>query len=162
VTDRREPPEVLEVMQVLWALTHALEARSKRMQRDLGVTGPQRLLLRIIGNSPGCAPGEAARRLSLDPGTVSRLVAGLERRGMVRRKRDPVDGRRQRLMLTRRGAEIHGRRGGTVEGAVLDALSGAAAGEVRASRRFLRRLTESLTVATSGESSGSAPSTARR
>lgn len=162
MTARREPPEVLEVMQVLWALTHALEARSKRMQRDLGITGPQRLLLRIIGNSPGCAPGEAARRLSLDPGTVSRLVAGLERVGMIRRDRDPADGRRQRLTLTRRGAEMNGHHGGTVEGAVRDALAGATAGEVRASRRFLRRLTGSLSVVRCGGSSGSAPSTARR
>ena len=75
--------DVLDVMQVLWALAHALEARSKRMQRDLGVTGPQRLLLRVVGQSPGCGPGEAARRLSLNPGTVSRLAAGLERRKLV-------------------------------------------------------------------------------
>ena len=33
-------PDVLDVMQVLWALAHALEARSKRMHRDLGNHGP--------------------------------------------------------------------------------------------------------------------------
>lgn len=30
----------LRFMQTLWALVHALEVRSKRMARTLGVTGP--------------------------------------------------------------------------------------------------------------------------
>jgi DNA-binding MarR family transcriptional regulator len=139
-------PDVLEVMQVLWALAHALEARSKRMQRDLGVTGPQRLLLRVVGESPGCAPGAAARRLSLDPGTVSRLVAGLERLGLARREVDRLDGRKQRLTLTRRGLALNAHHGGTVEGAVREALAAATPGEVRLATRFVRRLTESLSV----------------
>jgi DNA-binding MarR family transcriptional regulator len=143
-------PDVLEVMKVLWALAHALEARSKRMQRDLGVTGPQRLLLRVVGQSPGCGPGEAARRLSLNPGTVSRLATGLERRKLVRREVDPVDGRKQRLVLTTRGQLLNGLHRGTVEGAVRKAIVGATASEVRLARKFIRRLTESLTVPGAG------------
>lgn len=138
--------DVLEVMQVLWALAHALEARSKRMQRDLGITGPQRLLLRVVGELPGCAPGAAARRLSLNPGTVSRLVAGLERRKLVRREMDQGDARKQRLTLTARGKTLNGQHRGTVEGAVREALAGAPPSEVRLARKFIRRLTESLTV----------------
>jgi DNA-binding MarR family transcriptional regulator len=80
--------DVLDVMQALWALAHALEARSKRMHRDIGITGPQRLLLRVVGQSPGCGPGAAARRLSLDPGTVTRLAAGLEKRKLLLREVD--------------------------------------------------------------------------
>ena len=142
--------DVLDVMQVLWALAHALEARSKRMHRDLGVTGPQRLLLRVVGQSPGCGPGEAARRLSLNPGTVSRLAAGLERRKLVRRELDQMDGRKQRLVLTARGKHLNGQHRGTVEGAVREALAGATASEVRLARKFIRRLTESLTVPNPG------------
>ncbi len=139
-------PDVLDVMQVLWALAHALEARSKRMHRDLGITGPQRLLLRVVGQSPGCGPGEAARRLSLNPGTVSRLAAGLERRKLVRRELDQVDRRKQRLVLTARGRLLNGHHRGTVEGAVREALAGATPSEVPLARKFIRRLTASLTV----------------
>lgn len=146
MTRQRARPDVLEVMQVLWALAHALEARSKRMQRDIGVTGPQRLLLRVIGESPGCAPGVAARRLSLNPGTVSRLVSGLERSGLVRREMDSVDGRKQRLLLTSRGKTLNGHHRGTVEAAVRDTLAAADPSEVRLARKFIRRLTESLAV----------------
>ena len=143
---RPTTPAVLEVMQVLWALAHALEARSKWMHRNLGVTGPQRLLLRVIGESPGCSPGEAARRLSLNPGTASRLATGLERAGLVRREEDQADGRRMRLILTRRGEVVNRHHQGTVEAAARDALASATLGEARLARRFIRRLTESLTV----------------
>ena len=144
-------PDVLDVMQGLWALAHALEARSKRMHRELGVTGPQRLLLRVIGQSPGCGPGAAARRLSLNPGTVSRLAAGLERRKLVRSDPDRVDGRKLRLTLTARGKVLNGRHRGTVEGAVRQALIEAPPSEVRLARRFIHRLAEYLAVPGAGE-----------
>jgi DNA-binding MarR family transcriptional regulator len=137
-------------MQTLWALAHALEARSKWMHRNLGVTGPQRLLIRVIGESPGCSPGEAARKLTLNPGTASRLASGLERAGLVRREEDHSDGRRMRLVLTRRGEAVNRHHQGTVEGAVREALAAATPGETRMARKFVRRLTESLTVPVDG------------
>jgi DNA-binding MarR family transcriptional regulator len=143
---RPTTPAVLEVMQTLWALAHALEARSKWMHRNLGVTGPQRLLIRVIGESPGCSPGEAARRLTLYPGTASRLANGLVRAGLVRREEDRTDGRRRRLVLARRGEAVNRHNQGTVEAAVRDALASATPGEARMARKFIRRLTESLTV----------------
>jgi DNA-binding MarR family transcriptional regulator len=147
---RPTTPAVLEVMQTLWALAHALEARSKWMHRTLGVTGPQRLLLRIVGESPGCSPGEAARKLTLNPGTASRLASGLERAGLVRREEDLADGRRMRLVLTRRGEVVNRHHQGTVEGAAREALAAATSGEARLARKFIRRLTESLTVPETG------------
>jgi len=34
-------PDVLQFMQLLWAVVHGLEKTSKRMAGDLGVTGPR-------------------------------------------------------------------------------------------------------------------------
>jgi DNA-binding MarR family transcriptional regulator len=149
---RPTTPAVLEVMQTLWALAHALEARSKWMHRNLGVTGPQRLLIRVIGETPGCSPGEAARKLTLNPGTASRLAAGLERAGLVRREDYQADGRRRRLILTRRGEAVNRHHQGTVEAAAREALASATPGEARMARKFIRRLTESLTVPADGRS----------
>ena len=39
---------VLEFMRVLWAVDHALQSTSKWMEVRLGVTGPQRLVIRIV------------------------------------------------------------------------------------------------------------------
>lgn len=146
MTSPQATPDVLETMQALWALAHALEARSKWMQRNLGVTGPQRLLLRAVGAAPGCTPSAAARMLSLNPGTVSRLVTGLERAGLVRTEKDPRDGRQRRLSLSQRGEVLNGRHRGTVEAAVREALGAATPSEASSARRFIHRLTESLAV----------------
>jgi hypothetical protein len=42
----------LQFMQRMWDLVHALDVRSKRMAKTLGVTGPQRLVVRVLGQSP--------------------------------------------------------------------------------------------------------------
>lgn len=138
--------DVVEVMQSLWALAHALDARSKWMQRHIGVTGPQRLLVKVVGESPGCSPGEAARRLSLNPGTVSRLAAGLEKARLLRRERDGGDARKQQLVLTGRGEALKGQHRGTVEAAVRETLATTRNGDVLVACQFIHRLTETLEV----------------
>ena len=49
--------EVLEFMRLLWALHHGMQSTSKRMEATLGLTGPQRLVLRLVGRFPGIAAG---------------------------------------------------------------------------------------------------------
>lgn len=142
--------EAIEVMRVMWALAHALEKRSKWMHRKIGITGPQRLVLRAIGESPGLSPGEAARQLSLNPGTVSRLVAALERSALVERNGHDGDGRRQVLKLTRKGKVLNDDRSGTIESAVREALAKGGPGEARAARRFIERLCAALALPSSG------------
>jgi len=142
---RRAAPGVLEAMQALWSLAHALEARSKWMHREFGVTGPQRLLLRVVGELPGCSPGAAARQLRLHKATVTRLLVGLERLGLVQRRADASDARKQRLTLTARGRRVFALRAGTVEAAVRGAVAGGPPQELRATLAFMGRLSEALT-----------------
>jgi DNA-binding MarR family transcriptional regulator len=137
-------PEALVVMQALWTQAHALEARSKWMQRNVGVTGPQRLLLRYVGENPGSSPADAARWLRLNPGTVSRLVVALEGSKMLCRTPDSAGGRRQILALTEEGARVNQDRRGTVEEAVRKALQAAPPDEAIAAVRFSGRLAYEL------------------
>lgn len=58
----------LEFMQHLWALNHAVERTSLRMERELGVTAQQRLVLRCVGKYPGMMPTQVAALLHLDRG----------------------------------------------------------------------------------------------
>jgi MarR family transcriptional regulator, organic hydroperoxide resistance regulator len=142
------PSAVLETMQALWGLAHALEARSKWMQKEFGVTGPQRLLVRVIGETPGHSAGEAARQLRLNPGTVSRLLRGLEQQRLVERKPDPNDGRRQRLILTARGTYVNSLKSGTVEAGVRRVIEETPTGEVQATVAFIRHLADVLAPGT--------------
>jgi trehalose 6-phosphate phosphatase len=134
----------LSILNELWALVHALETSSKRMHRNLGVTGPQRLLVRTIGSRPGCSPGEAARHLRAHPGSVTRLVAGLESLGLVSRKDDPRDRRVVRLELTERGRRVADLRRGTIEEVIRIAMAGATPRGTAEALAFLRRITAAL------------------
>ena len=70
----------LQFMRRLWELVHALAVSSKRMGRTLGVTGPQRLVLRVVGQAPDATASEISdlhipvRICGVDePGVVYRM-----------------------------------------------------------------------------------------
>lgn len=62
-------------------------------------------LLKTIGDQGPLRVTELAGCASLDPSTVSRHVAQLDRAGLVRRSPDPADGRAHRVELSPEGAE---------------------------------------------------------
>jgi len=131
-------------MKTLWSLVHGLDVRSKWMERNLGVTGPQRLVLRIVGRTPGVAASEIAEALDLHPSTLTGILARLEKRGYLTRDVDPSDRRRARFRLTPRGSRIDRERTGTVEAAVRRALARAKGGEVAHTESFLTSLIAEL------------------
>jgi DNA-binding MarR family transcriptional regulator len=67
-----------------------------------------RALIELV-SARGIAQGELAALLGLDKSTVSRLAAGLERKGWIRRGRDEGNQRYVRLHLTPQGAEVAAR-----------------------------------------------------
>ncbi len=64
-----------------------------------------RALIELV-SARGIAQGELAGLLGLDKSTVSRLAAGLERKGWVRRGRDEENQRYVRLYLTPQGGAV--------------------------------------------------------
>jgi DNA-binding MarR family transcriptional regulator len=109
-------------MRVLWAVDHGLQSGSKRMARTLGVTGPQRLVVRIIGKQPGLSAGTLARVLHVHPSTLTGVLRRLEERGAVERRNAEDDGRRVELYLTPRGRRINRVQVGTVESMIRQTL----------------------------------------
>jgi len=136
----RIPNETLRFMKTLWALAHGMDVRSKWMERNLGVTGPQRLVLRIVGRTPGIAASEIATSLDLHPSTLTGILSRLEKRGYLVRDVDPSDRRRARFRLTPRGQRLDRERKGTVEAAVRRALSRADEAEVEHTLALLAAL----------------------
>ena len=135
---------VLEFMRALWALDHALQSASKRMETRLGVTAPQRLVVRIVGRFPGISAGEVAEILHVHPSTLTGVLKRLEARGIVNRRTDPTDARRALLALTARGRELDRLRSGTVEAVVRRVLQRLPSGSVRSARALAEALTAAL------------------
>lgn len=145
----REVPELtlddtLDFMRSLWELDHALAQASRSMETRLGVTGPQRLVLRLVSKHPSISPGDVARILHLHPSTMTGIVARLERKALLARSADELDGRRSRLMLTNEGKQLARTTGGTIESSVRELLARWPAAKLRSTREVLADLSRAL------------------
>jgi MarR family transcriptional regulator, organic hydroperoxide resistance regulator len=97
---------------LVWRLAMRWRVALDRAVAPLGLTQPQYTVLaslRGLTARPG-AERPSQRRLAevtgLEPIYVSKLVAALERSGLVERARDAGDARVVRLALTARGTEV--------------------------------------------------------
>lgn len=137
----------LDLMRQVSALNHALERLSSRMDRELGITAQQRLVLRCVGKYPGITAGQLAAVLHLDPGTVSASLRRLDDRQLLERRPDPRDRRRITLGLTTAGRDLDRPTAGTVEEAIEQLLREADAEDVATTKAVLARLAGLLEAA---------------
>lgn len=135
---------VLSFMRSLWGVNHGLESTSRRMKARIGVTGPERIVVRLVGRYPGISAGELARVLQVHPSTLTGLLRRLTRRGLLVRRTDVSDARRALFMLTARGVAVDRLRRGTVERAVTTALASVSDRDVRVTVSVLDALSRSL------------------
>jgi DNA-binding MarR family transcriptional regulator len=136
--------EVLEFMRLLWAVDHGLQSTSKRMESTLGITGPQRLVLRLVGRFPGITAGNLAQILHVHPSTLTGVLKRLEKRGLLERKSDPLDGRKALFALTDAGRTLDVPSTGTVESAVQRVLSKLSRTRILHTQDVLTALAEEL------------------
>jgi DNA-binding MarR family transcriptional regulator len=131
-------------MRLIWAVDHALQTTSKRMKSAIGVTGPQRLVIRIVARFPGIPAGQIARLLHVHPSTLTGILKRLERQGLIRRRPDPKDRRRAFLGITEEGKRIDATGAGTVEAAVEQVISRAPRAKLESAREILVELAAAL------------------
>ncbi|MGH9347453.1 MAG: MarR family winged helix-turn-helix transcriptional regulator [Vicinamibacterales bacterium] len=134
----------LSFMRLMWSVDHGLQKVSKRMAASIGLTGPQRLAIRIIGRFPSMTAGDVATLMHLDPSTVTGILRRLVDNGMIVRHVDPGDARRVRLSLTEKGRDIDRRSAGTVEAVVRRTLARLPPHQIEAAARVLALLASQL------------------
>ena len=134
----------LDFMRLLWAIEHGLQKRSKRLKAQAGITGPQRLVLRIVSRYPGISAGDVARLLKLHPSTVTGILHRLVAARLLRRERHPADSRRVSLWITRLAAPHARPSSGPVERLVRGVLRRAAPSDITAARVLLTELARVL------------------
>ena len=136
--------KTLDFLRSIWSLDHALHARSKAMARRTGLTGPQRLALRIIDARPSISSGELARVLHVHPSTLTGVLQRLETAGHISRSIDAQDGRRALFSLTRSGEKFAAPIDFSVEGAMKKTLKRFSAEEVAVAQKLIEELAEAL------------------
>jgi DNA-binding MarR family transcriptional regulator len=134
----------LDFMRLMWAMDHGLQRRSKRMEVELGVTGMQRVVIRLIGRFPAITAGGLAELIHVHPSTLTGVLKRLVDRGFVSRERDKTDARIAHFTLTSDGGTIDGSQAGTVEAAVRRTLGRLDAAKIDAAREVLSVLAEEL------------------
>ncbi|HEX9991778.1 MAG TPA: MarR family winged helix-turn-helix transcriptional regulator [Acidimicrobiales bacterium] len=95
MTNRSHSERFEDAYTRLWAVLHRPD--------DPDLTQHEREVLHHVPASGGVPLGDLAHHLALPKSTASVLVKDLERRGFLRRRRDPADERRLAIVLTPKG-----------------------------------------------------------
>ena len=140
--DALEP--TLDFMRLLWRIEHSLQSRSKQMKAAIGVTGPQRLVLRIVDRYPGLSAGELARIIRLHPSTITGVVQRLVDKKLLERVGDRTDRRRVQLRLRPEAKRYTRRSEGTIESGIARVLSQVPAAHVGCTRTVLAAIATAL------------------
>lgn len=88
---------------VLWRAQQAQRAALYTALADIGLTPPQYAALKVLDDAPGISSAEVARRSFVSAQTMQAIVAGLERRGLLRREHRSGQGTMLAARLTDQG-----------------------------------------------------------
>lgn len=108
-----------------------------------GINGREAAVLRAIDNPHPLAQGEIARRMGIDRTTMVALIDDLQERGLVQRRQDPDDRRKNVVELTDAGQKITRQAIKASEQAERTFLSPLSADEAEQFKKTLRALLHS-------------------
>jgi DNA-binding MarR family transcriptional regulator len=95
-----------ELLVALRKVIRAIDLRSKQLNKDVGLTGPQLLVMQNISKDPGIMVRQVADNINLSPATVTSILDRLEAKLLVQRIRSTEDKRRVGVFLTEQGQMI--------------------------------------------------------
>ncbi|HEX4831388.1 MAG TPA: MarR family transcriptional regulator [Trebonia sp.] len=147
-TPVRAGVDVDELAGALRVSVGMLVRRLKHCDPPGELTLPEIVALSRLDRGGPATSSDLARHDRISPQSMGAIVAALEQRGLVRRERDPGDGRRIVLSLTEAGRRVvHDRRGARtamIARALAAGFSPAELAQLQAITPLLERLGEGL------------------
>ncbi len=95
-----------QVLLSLRQIIRAMDLRSRQLEKSVGLTVPQLVVLKEVAEADGIPIGQIAKRISLSQATVTTIVDRLEQRGTIKRFRAQTDRRKVNLYITEMGTEL--------------------------------------------------------
>lgn len=92
-----------ELLVALRKVIRAIDMRSRQLNKDVGLTGPQLIVLQEVGKNPGIMVKQIAQSINLSPATVTSILDRMEARALVNRVRSIEDKRRVGVFLSESG-----------------------------------------------------------
>ena len=93
----------------LYSVSRAFTRIYADLLNELGLTYPQYLTMLVLWEQDGLSVQAIADRLRLEGATTTPLIQRIERMGLVFKRRNPDDERRQDVFLTERGRAMRER-----------------------------------------------------
>lgn len=94
------------VTQKLRIIFKAIQAHSKKVEKECGLSSAQLWMLHEVFASPGLKVSQLATVLSVHPSTCSNMLDKLEEKELISRDRSKKDQRSVHLYATEAGAEL--------------------------------------------------------
>ncbi|UTP72871.1 MarR family transcriptional regulator [Alteromonas sp. LMIT006] len=92
-----------ELLVALRKVIRAIDMRSRQLNKDVGLTGPQLLVLQEVGKNPGVMVKQIAQSINLSPATITSILDRMEARALVNRVRSTEDKRKVGVFLSETG-----------------------------------------------------------
>jgi DNA-binding MarR family transcriptional regulator len=92
-----------DVLISLRKIIQSIDLHSRFLVKQVGLTGPQLIILQEVSKSGEIPIGKLAKTISLSQATVSGILDRLEKRGLVTRQRGETDRRQVFLQVTQQG-----------------------------------------------------------
>lgn len=96
-----------DVLVALRRIMRATSLHSRKLGKSMGLTVPQLVVIRAIGNEGLPTASDVARAVSLSQATVTTILNRLEERNLLTRERSTQDRRRVKLQLTDAGKAVY-------------------------------------------------------
>lgn len=97
-------PPAERLAELTYQLLEQCQLKQERLAGSLGLTVTEFRLLRMFRDEPVVPAGVLAERFGVSAGRLTRVVDGLERKGLMRRTHAETDRRVMEISLTPRGA----------------------------------------------------------
>ena len=94
------------ILRALRRITRAIDLHSRKLATTFGLTGPQLVCLRALGQVEHSTPSALAKELSLSQATVTGIVDRLDARQLLTRERNSRDRRLVTVTITAAGRAL--------------------------------------------------------
>jgi MarR family transcriptional regulator, organic hydroperoxide resistance regulator len=135
---------ISEIMDDIRRVFQVVNDKSKKAERETGITGPQLWAIKIIGDSAPVRVSDLAARMYLNPSTVVGILDRLELRGLIQRMRSNDDRRVVKVQLTEVGKELLVRAPEVASGLLVNGLEGLTFNELKSIEAGLDKLVSIL------------------
>jgi DNA-binding MarR family transcriptional regulator len=129
-----------DVLRALRRITRAIDLHSRFLATTFGLTGPQLVCLRVIGERGPLNASQLAREVSLSQGTITGIVDRLVSRQLVDRERISADRRVVTVSFTLAGRSLVDAAPSPLQERFLERLQELSADERETIRRTLDKI----------------------